>query len=278
MNVALPALIVFLLLLPGFIFRTRLKRAERTSLDFSPFGQVAAEAVMWAVFAHLLWLAVSYWVFRHQLEPAVLMKLLSSDATGQARATELVGRDFKWISAYFVTLLFASYAIPKGLRSVISKYRLDRDTARLSSIFRFHQAPWYYLLTGADFAEGDQPDFIVVSAIVEVAAEAMLYMGVLDEFFVDPEGQLDRLILQGVARRPIASDKPPIGPQGTQASQRFYDIDGDYFVLRYSEAITLNVQYVKLTEAGGPGLTASAGEDRVAIASSSIACTGSRAA
>jgi hypothetical protein len=94
MNVALPALIVFLLLLPGFIFRTRLKRAERTSLDFSPFGQVAAEAVMWAVFAHLLWLAVSYWVFRHQLEPAVLMKLLSSDATGQARATELVGRDW----------------------------------------------------------------------------------------------------------------------------------------------------------------------------------------
>lgn len=29
MNVALPALIVFFLLLPGFIFRTNLKRAER---------------------------------------------------------------------------------------------------------------------------------------------------------------------------------------------------------------------------------------------------------
>jgi len=32
MNVALPALIVFFLLLPGFIFRTNLKRAERTSV------------------------------------------------------------------------------------------------------------------------------------------------------------------------------------------------------------------------------------------------------
>lgn len=43
MNVALPALIVFFLLLPGFIFRTNLKRVERTSLDFSPFRQVVAE-------------------------------------------------------------------------------------------------------------------------------------------------------------------------------------------------------------------------------------------
>jgi hypothetical protein len=32
-----------------------------------------------------------------------------------------------------------------------------------------------------------------------------------------------------------------------QQEERFYPIDGDNFVLRYSEAITLNVQYVKLT-------------------------------
>jgi len=44
MNVALPALIVFFLLLPGFVFRTNLKRVERTSLDFSPFGQLVTEA------------------------------------------------------------------------------------------------------------------------------------------------------------------------------------------------------------------------------------------
>jgi hypothetical protein len=28
---------------------------------------------------------------------------------------------------------------------------------------------------------------------------------------------------------------------------RFYQVDGDYFVLRYSEAITFNVQDIKLT-------------------------------
>ncbi|MDQ2989639.1 MAG: hypothetical protein M3R60_11125 [Pseudomonadota bacterium] len=137
MNVALPALIVFLLLLPGFIIRTRLKRAERASLDFSPFGQVVAEAVLWSVVAHLFWIAVSYSVFRHRFEPVVLLKLLSSAPTNQPEAIEALARDFKWISAYFITLLFSSFAIPKFIRILISKFRLDRSVARFGAVFRF---------------------------------------------------------------------------------------------------------------------------------------------
>jgi hypothetical protein len=247
MNVALPALIVFLLLLPGFIFRTRLKRAERTSLDFSPFGQVAAEAVLWALFSHLLWLALSFLVFRHRLDPLILMQLFSTAPVSQSEAILAVAGDFEWISAYFVTLLFAAFAIPKLVRALISKFRLDRSASRLSAVFRFHEAPWYYLLTGADFSKDEAPDFIVISAIVEVAKEAVLFVGVLDEFYVDAEGQLDRLVLQGVSRRPIANDKVRDGAGPSNDIDRFYAIDGDSFVLRYSEAITLNVQYVKLT-------------------------------
>lgn len=252
MNVALPALVVFLLLLPGFIFRTRLKRAERTSLDYSPFGQVAAEAVLWVVILHLVWLAASYQFFGRQLDATTLLRLLASDAAGQAKAAEAVSGQFKWIAAYFVTILFGAYAIPTGIRAVISKYRLDRIGSPFSSIFRFHQAPWYYLLTGADFGEDDQPDLVVVSAIVEVGKDTMLYTGYLDEFFVDAEGQLDRLILQEAMRRPITSDKEVANPDAWHDHSRFYPVDGDYFVLRYSEAITLNVQYVKLVSTDEP--------------------------
>lgn len=177
----------------------------------------------------------------------VLLKLLSSSPSGQADATEAVGREFGWISWYFGSLLFASFFIPKAVRSGISKYRLDRAGGPLSSAFRFHGAPWYYLLTGADFPKDEAPDLIVISAIVEVAKEAILYQGILDEFFVDSEGQLDRLVLQNVARRPIGADKTGAETGDGSDPDRFYDIDGDSFVLRYSEAITLNVQYIKLT-------------------------------
>jgi hypothetical protein len=246
MNVALPALIVFFLLLPGFIFRTNLKRAERTSLDFSPFGQIVAEAILWALALHLLWLLVSHFVFQHDFEPLVLMRLLSSAPAVQAEATDAVARQFNWISAYFGTLILVSFTLPRLIRNVISRYRLDRADAPMSGIFRFHQAPWYYLLTGADFSPDDAPDLILVSAIVEVGKEAVLYVGVLDEFYVDAEGQLDRLVLQSVARRPISADKAGAADGGAPET-RFYAVDGDSFVLRYSESITLNIQYVRLT-------------------------------
>lgn len=247
MNIALPALIAFLLLLPGFIFRTRLKRAERTSLDFSPFGQIVAEAVLWSFFAHLIWLALSDIVFSQRFQPLVLMKLLSSAPPSQADAAVAVAANFDWIAAYFGSLFIASFLIPTVVRATISTYRLDRSSAPWGSVFRFHDAPWYYLLTGADFTEEEAPDFIVISAIVVVAKEAVLYVGVLSEFFVDAEGQLDRLVLQGVSRRPIAKDKNGIDADDGSDSGRFYEVDGDSFVLRYSETITLNVQYVKLT-------------------------------
>lgn len=247
MNIALPALVAFLLLLPGFIFRARLKRAERTSLDFSPFGQVAADAILWAVFAHLLWLFLSFVIFFQRFEPAVLLKLLSSAPTSQAEATLAVGQDFFWISAYFGSLLLTSLVVPEVSRTLITKYRLDRNAATLSSIFRFHDAPWYYLLTGADFAKEDEPDFIMISAVVEIAKDAVLYVGVLDDFFFDSDGRLDRLVLQNVARRPLSADKNKINTEESSADERFYDIDGDSFVLRYEDTKTLNVQYVKLT-------------------------------
>lgn len=247
MNVALPALIVFLLLLPGFIARSRFKRAERASLDFSPFGQIVTEAVLWSCVFHLLWLIASGVLFGRALQPAVLLKILSADPASQSRAVDAIATQFFWICAYFLSLYAGALIAPTGFRMLITRFRLDRFNAGwFAPLFRFHQAPWYYLLTGADFDEDNQPDFISVSAIVNVAGQAVLFIGILDDFFVDADGGLDRLILQQVMRRPLLADQPydPADDDPT----RFYGVEGDYFVLRYSEAITLNIEYIKLAK------------------------------
>lgn len=246
MNIALPALVGFLLLLPGFVFRSRFKRAEKTSLDYSPFGQVVTEGVLWACVFHGIWLAIAYFPFGRYLNAPILLKLLSSDAASQARAGEVVGAQFSTIAIYFGTLYAAAYLAPALIRHIITKYQFDRFGHPLSFLLRFHQAPWYYLLTGADFKKNEKPDLIRVSAVVDVAGDAVLYTGILDEFFVDADGKLDRLVLQQVMRRPLSSDKVATTPNAADNSARFYQVDGDYFVLRYSEAITFNVQYIKL--------------------------------
>ena len=50
-------------------------------------------------------------------------------------------------------------------------------------------------------------------------------------------------------RRPLGKDKP--AGDAPPAGERFYAVDGDYFVLRYAEAVTLNVEYILLAEAEG---------------------------
>ena len=122
---------------------------------------------------------------------------------------------------------------------------MDRYEHWLSPLARFHEAPWYYLLTGADFKKDALPDYIRVSAVVEVAGQAVLCRGTLDDWFVNSDnGQLDRLVLSAATRRPFAKDKQTDG----DGDERFYKIDGDYFVLRFESVISLNVQYVKFKE------------------------------
>lgn len=246
MNIALPALVVFALLLPGFIARARIKRAERTSLDYSPFGQVATEAVLWAGVLHALWLSGAALFCGRHLQPDLLLGLIVSDAASQARAVSAVASQAGWIAAYFGSLLLFASVVPTLARAAVIRWRLDHAGAPLSPLLRFHGAPWYYLLTGADFAPGEEPDCVAVSAVVNIAGTPWIYMGILDDFFLDPEGRLDRMVLEQVMRRPLEADKTP---DMVDDLERFYVVDGDYFVLRYAETVTLNVEYIKLRPA-----------------------------
>ncbi|MFH7042307.1 hypothetical protein ABT392_08320 [Paucibacter sp. JuS9] len=248
MNIALPALVVFALLLPGFIARSRIKRAERSSLDYSPFGQIVTEAVLWAGGLHLLWLALAALFFGRHVQPTLLLGLVVSDAAAQARSISNLASELSWIAAYFGSLFAFAYGAPALIRAAIIRWRLDRAGAPLSPLLRFHAAPWYYLLTGADFPPGEEPDCIVVSAIVNISGRPWIYMGILDDFFLDPEGRLDRMVLEKVMRRPLDADKQP-STQADEELARFYVVDGDYFVLRYAETVTLNVEYIKLRPA-----------------------------
>lgn len=247
MSLALPAILIFIILLPGFVARFRLKRVERTIIDHSPFGHAVTEGILLAALLHLVWIVgMEQFTDRH-FSPVKLFPLFSADPKSQGSALQELGRQFNLVATYFLSLLFASFIIPSLLRRLVTHYRLDIHDNLFSRMLRFNGAPWYYLLSGADFTEESRPDMVSISGIVDVAGTAYLYVGVLEDFFVDQEGNLDRFILSEVIRRPITGDKDP--QHENIVLDRFYPIDGDYFVLRYSEAITINVEYIKLEAA-----------------------------
>ena len=141
MNIALPAFVAFVLLLPGFIARIRIKRVERLSLDYSPFGQVATEGVVWAGALHALWIALTNWLTAWNVRPDVVLKLLSSEPVSQGRALDHVAAHAAPAAWYFGTLIAAAYLVPLMIRVAISTMRLDRSASRLSWLLRFSGAP-----------------------------------------------------------------------------------------------------------------------------------------
>ena len=242
MNFALPAILLFLIVLPGFLFRSRLKLVEQTSLDYSPFGRVVGSGVLWAITLHIVWLVAVYalgWTVR----PDALVGLLSSSPQLQDIAVAAVSAHALRVLAYFLSLYAFALFVPSGVRAAISHWRLDRAGALLAPVLRFHEAPWYYLLTGADLDE--PPDAISLAAVVDIGGKPYLYVGILVNFFFDTDGQLDRLVLESVARRPLSRDRSD-DPLVADTSHRFYGVEGTYFVLRYAEIVTLNVKYVRL--------------------------------
>ncbi len=249
MNVAFSALLVFLLLLPGFLFRTYFKRAEKVVLDIKPFGQAAIDAFLAALVLDLVWYWGAALVTSYRVDFKALLTLVAGDKSANLDSAIAEVATDPWHPGIFFASLYA-FAILAGfgLRYAVTRWRLDRRGAPLANFLRF-DTPWYYLFTGYDRAT--PPDGVAIGAVVCLGSSAYLYTGVLVEYFLDDQGQLNRLVLASAARRPLSDDQASESgadpDQPPAYEERFYPIEGDYFVLRYSEVLTLNVRYLDLS-------------------------------
>ncbi|MFV3290100.1 hypothetical protein ACNFBR_15310 [Pseudomonas sp. NY11955] len=243
MEIALPAIIIFLIVSPGFIFRAQFKKAERETFDYSPFGRVVGQAFLWTLVLHVLWLIIAWWFFDSTLDIKILMKLLSSVSQDDASLFDAVYKDTAKITSYFLSLYFFCWLVPPFLRTMIVKHRLDRKDYWFGWLLRM-DAPWYYMLQGADLKH--EANVITISAIVNVADKPILYYGVLVDYVVDRHnGELNRLILKGAFRWEL--DKFDQAKTTAERMKIGVPIDGNYLVISYDETITLNIKFLQVS-------------------------------
>ena len=81
---------------------------------------------------------------------------------------------------------------------------------------------------------------------------SFLYYGVLEDFYLDSSGQLNRVVLSDAMRRPIESDDSNSSFTSTYSSSnattRFYDIKGDRLILKYEDIKNINIEYLYIIE------------------------------
>jgi hypothetical protein len=258
MSFAFPALLVFLLVLPGIILRYSYARgpwgwASPTSLR--RVSEELAYGVAFALVLHVAWLVL---VRRLGFEPDVdSMFLLLVGNFGERsehleRVRSSVAGHYPGVAAYLVSLYAAAGVAGNLGHRAVRRLKLDH----LTKTFRFDNY-WYYMLTGEvlDFrenaGEGRSVDGVYFSAVVDHASGSYLYRGIVSDFTFDRDGALDTVVLTDAHRRKLVDDReereppPHIGP--SEPDERYYEIRGDFLVLRSAEIRTVNLDYFAVT-------------------------------
>ena len=255
MNVAFPALLLFFIVLPGFIFFYTFKQTEKTVLDFSPFAASTIKSIVIAAVLQTIGVALVFLCTAYQFQPQYFLMLLiggtNTSGLRVADAVQNLSNHAVGITGYFAALYLFAGISGFALRQLITKRKWDVSDSIFGDMLRF-DTPWYYLFNGN---RDDSVAGVVIAAIVDLKDGSFLFTGILSRYFLDDTGQLDRLILVNTQRRSVRADRTdsaaepdriPLSPtlDDLDLTERFYGIQGDYFVMRYHEIITLNIRYL----------------------------------
>jgi hypothetical protein len=263
MNFAFPALLVSVLILPGLILRYTYARGAWGWASPTSMRRIADElayGIIFAILLHTIWLTLSKTLGLDPDVRSALMLLVGNfgDKSNQLDlALSSVADHELSVSGYFLSL-YACAATAGALgHRVVRKLHLDHHTR----LFRFDNY-WYYMLTGEVLAfvenqpEGRAVDGVYLSAVINQGVSSYLYRGIVYDFTYDRDGGLDTIVLTDAHRRSLAADRDDDSAAGKAVSdasqlrspdERYYEIHGDFFVLRYSEIRTLNLDYFSVT-------------------------------
>ncbi|MFK7845377.1 MAG: hypothetical protein AB8G77_08755 [Rhodothermales bacterium] len=92
-------------------------------------------------------------------------------------------------------------------------------------------------------------DLHIASVVVEQGGEVYIYRGILDQYFFDKTGGLEKIVIMYPQRRRIKNDrKVTIIDGAPQIDEGFYQIDGHYFVIEYKQILNFNLYYYRYSD------------------------------
>ncbi len=276
MNLALPALVLLYLALPGFLIvkasRGRLAQGSNEPVvNLSAMTVGFVMAMLLAPALHLLWICLVEVFTRYTIDLSTVGYLLAGAYQNTDRFNEAIAdatRHPLAVLIYFATLCLFAVVLGRWLHVWVIDYKLDRKVSWL----RFNNE-WHYLFSAPQAEAEDKAKYehgTRVAVTIKQGETVYLYTGLLETYALTADGKLDRLVLiEPVYRRPLTSD-PAFGEEEQQeqqeeqrgaepdlgdvadrvGSKRYYKIPGDRFVAWARDITTLNVDYLYLVPLG----------------------------
>jgi hypothetical protein len=229
MNVALPAVMIVLGLLPGIVF-FKGYFSGRFSKRFAAISGVS-ELALYIVFAVPLdWVALLLAnLLGLNVDFTLAARLLLGINTEQTAAAlaRTIGETWGVTAPAYFGVLAGAFLLGNLVRKTVWALRLD---ARVPFFRMRHE--WYYLLQGR---ASTLPRQVIPYAdvLIEEPGGTKLYQGIVSSFEVDERGNVSQLILREAYR----------GLHGPRPTQ-FKPIPGDRFVVMGTAIRSINMRYI----------------------------------
>lgn len=279
MNIAFPALFVFLLALPGIILRYAYRDwAWKIPVYRLPLGEEIAKSIVSAAVLHLFacWVADT---IGYRVNFSDVLMLLTG---GFGLPAEMLKSRLAAITAHplAVTFYFLSlYAVAAILgliaHIVVRQFRLDH----LFKPLRFDNF-WHYALNAEtplfaeniseyaemlDVSEADlatQESLTIVSCVVAHGPVSFVYFGFPIDYSFDRSGSLEKIVIENVSYQKLLTPDEEAATRAASGTISRSSIEADLLVLNAADIHNLAIQYIFGEQEGsGASVTPRAASD-----------------
>lgn len=247
MNVALSTIVLFILLIPGLLFR-RFYYTEEFSKEYfkQTFFGTFFSAFAPSLILHIIWYYLCQFV-GYPVKLHIVGNLLSGGEAQSALANIHIysGR----IVIYNISIAAAAIVLGFLSKKVVRHYKIDRKY----KLFRF-QNSWHYILKGeffdfprASFDLGkstvEDIEFVYVDAIVDTNAGTILYEGILVDYELSSEAGLNLITLKNTSRKHFTTKN---GDQENKAVNLNQLIEGHVVVIPFEHIKNINLSFYRI--------------------------------
>lgn len=200
MNIALGTLVIFLLIIPGIIFKRSyfhgvFSRDYTKNNPFDDFAWAIIPGIVFQIFAVLI--VNNFFCASYHINFESLSYLLVGDKDGEKTANSFadLSNNLGKIIWYNFILWGAAWSFGYGSRKLVRKCKLDRK----SRLLRFNNK-WHYILSGEvlDFKENSfdpkgTVDFVYIDILTKANSSLIIYTGIIKEYFLGNDGGLNAI-------------------------------------------------------------------------------------
>lgn len=236
MNIALSAVLIFILLIPpiAFYLSYSFGNFSKSGPKFSLLDGILASAII-SLFVH----GIAILIINQEIRFDILLKLVGGeikDVEKKITNAEFT-KSIKQFALYNFIILVLFIALGRVCRwFVIAGNRHVQG----NELFRLNNR-WWYLFNGLENGIEDF-DLVLIDAVVDTKDGTIIYSGFLVNYVCNGE-ELDRIYLRDVVRREFKVVKDDILKTGEPAS-----IPGETFSIPYNNIINLNLKFLTITD------------------------------